>query len=189
MCTPEAYAATRIVQGFTQYQADKAQANQTNRDSVTKAEKLREEAIYTDNAFIRKQEVTEDQTISQKEKIQKQKLLTEGSAKVAFFEKGLGGNLYDTVLGDIARQAGNELRTVDQNYENQIRAIGADRLAYNRRYSNQILSLPKAYKPSFMTYALATAVDVGSVYMANQAPKTPTPDVNSTYIRSDLGSS
>ena len=48
------YAAARIVQGYTQYRSDKAKANQVNRDAVSKAERLREEAIYTDSAFIRK---------------------------------------------------------------------------------------------------------------------------------------
>ena len=189
MCTPEAYAAARIVQGYTQYQSDKAKANNINRDAVSKAERLRQEAIYTDSAFIRKQEIAEDQSSLQKQKIAKQQLITEGTAKAAFFEKGLGGNLYNTVLGDIARQAGNEFNTVDQNYENQIRGIGTDRLAYNRKYTNQILSLPRAYKPSFMTYALATAVDIGSVYAANQAPKTPNSGIDTTNVDSSLGSS
>ena len=69
MCTPEAYIASRVLQGFTQYQADKSKANQINRDTEIKARNLREEAIYTDSALIRKQEVTEDQTALQKEKI------------------------------------------------------------------------------------------------------------------------
>ena len=189
MCTPEAYAAARIVQGYTQYRSDKAKANQVNRDAVSKAERLREEAIYTDSAFIRKSEVTDQQTSLQKQKIAEKKLQTEGTAKVAFFEKGLGGNLYNTVLGDIARQAGKEFNTIDQNYENKIRSIATDRLAYNRRYTNQILSLPRAYKPSFMTYALSTAVDIGSVYMANQAPKTPNQGIDTSNIDSTLGSS
>jgi len=173
MCTPEAYIASRILQGYTQYRSDKAEANQINRDTEVKAKNLREEAIYTDNAFIRKQEVAEDQTSLQKEKILTQKLKVEGTAKASLGERNVGGNLEMTVLGDIARQAGKETNVVDQNYENKLRAFATDRLAYNRRYTNQILSLPRAYKPSFMTYALSTAVDIGSMYMANQAPSTP----------------
>jgi len=173
MCTPEAYIASRILQGYTQYRSDKAEANQINRDTQVKAKNLREEAIYTDNAFIRKQEVAEDQTSLQKEKILTQKLKVEGTAKASLGERNVGGNLEMTVLGDIARQAGKETNVVDQNYENKLRAFATDRLAYNRRYTNQILSLPRAYKPSFMTYALSTTVDIGSMYMANQAPSTP----------------
>ena len=70
---------------------------------------------------------------------------------------------------------------VAQNYENQIRAIGADRLAYNRRFTNQILKLPRAYKPSFMTYALSASMDIGSMYMANQAPSTPNASSGQTF--------
>ena len=173
MCTMEAYIATRVLQGYTQYRSDKDKANYINQQAETKGARLRNEAIYTDNAFIRKQELEEDKAALQKEKVATQKLNVEGSAKVAFFEKGLGGNLYNTVLGDISRQAGKQFNTIDQNYENKLRAIGYDRLSYNKRYANQILSLPRAYKPSFMTYALSTAVDIGGVYMANQAPKTP----------------
>lgn len=184
MCTPAAYIASRVLQGYTQYQSDKARANQINRDTEVKAKNLREEAIYTDNAFIRKQEVAEDQTALQKEKIQTQKLKVEGTAKASLGERNVGGNLEMTVLGDIARQAGKETNVVDQNYENKLRAFATDRLAYNRRYTNQILSLPRAYKPSFMTYALSTTVDIGSMYMSNQAPSTPDPSgqtFNLTY--------
>jgi len=173
MCTPEAYIASRVLQGYTQYKSDKAKAEDINNNAVANAERLRNEAIYTDNAFIRKQEVAEDQTALQKEKIQEQKLDVMGTAKAQLFERGIGGNLYNTVLGDISRQAGKETNVVDQNYENKLRAFATDRLSYNRRYTNQILSLPRAYKPSWMTYALSTAVDVGSMYMGNQAPSTP----------------
>ena len=48
-----------------------------------------------------------------------------------------------------------------------------NRLAYNRRFTNQILNLPRANKPSFMTYALDVGMDVGSMYMSNQAPDIP----------------
>ena len=188
MCTMEAYIATRVLQGYTQYQSDKSKANYINQQAETKGARLRNEAIYTDNAFIRKQEAEEDKAAFQKEKVSTQKLNVEGAAKVAFFEKGLGGNLYNTVLGDISRQAGKQFNTIDQNYENKLRAIGYDRLSYNRRYTNQILSLPRAYKPSFMTYALSTAVDIGGVYMANQAPKTPS-SMEYQTIDSSLGSS
>ena len=68
-----------------------------------------------------------------------------------------------------------------------MRAIGYDRLSYNRRYTNQILSLPRAYKPSFMTYALSTAVDIGGVYMANQAPSTPNASTTMDTSMSDSG--
>jgi len=173
MCTPEAYIASRVLQGYTQYKSDKAKAEDINNNAVANAERLRNEAIYTDNAFIRKQEVAEDQTALQKEKIQEQKLDVMGTAKAQLFERGIGGNLYNTVLGDISRQAGKETNVVDQNYENKLRAFATDRLSYNRRYTNQILSLPRAYKPSFMTYALSAAVDIGSMYMDNQAPSTP----------------
>jgi hypothetical protein len=53
MCTPEAYIASRVLQGYTQYRSDKAKANQINRDTQIKAKNLREEAIYTDSALIR----------------------------------------------------------------------------------------------------------------------------------------
>ena len=183
----EAYIATKVLQGYTQYRSDKDKANYINQQAETKGARLRNEAIYTDNAFIRKQEISEDQAGEKKEKIAIKKLNVEGEAKLAFFEKGLGGNLYNTVLGDISRQAGKQFNTIDQNYENKLRAIGYDRLSYNRRYTNQILSLPRAYKPSFMTYALSTAVDIGGVYMANQAPKTPDASATMDTSMSDSG--
>jgi hypothetical protein len=181
MCTPQAYIASRILQGFTQYQSDKAQANRINADTTAKAERLRDEAIYTDNSLIRQKEIEEDKTIDQKLAIKEQELKTSGTAKTQFFENGIGGNLYNTVIGDIARQAGKQINTVDMNYENKLRAIASDRLAYNRRYTDQILSLPRAYKPSFMTYALSATMDIGSMYMSNQAPSTPSASSGQTF--------
>ena len=178
MCTPEAYIAARVLQGYTQYQSDKAQAKTINQNAVAKGERLREEAIYTDNSLIRQKELEEDKTIDQKLAIKEQELKTSGTARTQFFENGLGGNLYNTVLGDISRQAGKEINTVDMNYENKLRSIATDRLAYNRRYTNQILSLPRAYKPSFMTYAISTTVDIAGMYMSNQAPSTPNTGTN-----------
>ncbi len=173
MCTPEAYIATRVLQGYTQYQSDKAKAKNINRDTKTKAATLRDEAIYTDNAFIRKKEEADQKASFQKAKISDRKLQVEGEARASLGEKGVGGNLFVSVLGDIARNAGKELNTIDLNYENKIRGIATNRLAQNRMYSNQILKLPRAYKPSWATYALEASVDIGGMYMANSAPKTP----------------
>ena len=173
MCSMEAYVAARVFQSYNAYQTDKAKAKNINDTATANAERLRNEAIYTDNSLIRSQESEKDKAAFQKEQVQEKKLLTEGTAKVAFFERGLGGNLYNTILGDIARQGAKQFNTIDLNYENKLRQITDERLMYNRKYTNQIISLPRAYKPSFMTYALETAVDIGGMYAMNKAPSTP----------------
>ena len=184
MCTMEAYVAMRVLQGYSQYRADKSKANWINRTTDTKAANLREEAIYKDKALIRKKEVKEDQLGKKKFDILVKEQKTIGVAKLAFFEKGIGGNLYNTVVGDILRQSGRSKNTVDINYENFIRGISADRLAWNRRFGNQIINLPRAHKPSFMTYALDVGMDIGGMYMANQAPDTPADGFDNSYQES-----
>ncbi len=173
MCTMEAYVAGRVLQGYTQYKADKDKARYINNQTDNKAKNLREEAIYKDNTLIRQQEVKEDQLSDKKFTLKTEEVITKGKAKVAFFEKGIGGNLFNSVIGDISRQAGRQSNKIDLNYENYIRAMSDNRLAYNRRFTNQILNLPRANKPSFMTYALDVGMDVGSMYLSNQAPDTP----------------
>jgi hypothetical protein len=169
----EAYVAGRVLQGYTQYRADKDKATYINRQTDNKAKNLREEAIYKDNSLIRQQEVKEDQLATQKFDLETKATETKGKAKVAFFEKGIGGNLYNAIIGDISRQQGIQSNRIDLNYENYIRAMSDNRLAYNRRFTNQILNLPRANKPSFMTYALETSMDIGSMYLSNQAPDIP----------------
>ncbi len=173
MCTMEAYVAGRVLQGYTQYKADKDKARYINQQTDNKAKNLREEAIYKDNSLIRQKEIKEDQLSAQKFDLKTKAVQTKGKAKVAFFEKGIGGNLYNTIIGDISRQEGTQSNRIDLNYENYIRSMSSNRLAYNRRFTNQILNLPRANKPSFMTYALDVSMDIGSMYMSNQAPSTP----------------
>ena len=123
----EAYVAGRVLQGYTQYKADKDKARYINNQTDNKAKNLREEAIYKDNTLIRQKEVKEDQLSDKKFTLKTQELITKGKAKVAFFEKGIGGNLYNSVIGDISRQAGRQSNKIDLNYENYIRAMNDNR--------------------------------------------------------------
>ena len=168
----EAYIAGKVLGAYTQYQGDKAQAEYINSTSKTKQKNLANEAIYKDNAFIREKEVKEDQLIGQKEDVEEKKLKVLGSANVQFFEKGIGGNIYNTLIGDIERSAGKNLNRIDQNYENYILANSNNRLAWNRKFTNQIFALPRAFKPSFMTYAVGAATDIAMMSMSNQPPET-----------------
>ena len=172
MCTMEAYVASKILGAYTQYEGDKAKAEHINSTSKAKQKNLANEAIYKDNAFIREKEVKEDQLISQKEDIVEKKLKVLGSANVNFFEKGIGGNIYYSLIGDIQRSAGKQLNKIDQNYENFILANDNNRLAWNRKFTNQIFALPRAFKPSFMTYAIGAATDITMMSMNNQPPDT-----------------
>ncbi len=184
MCTMEAYVASKILGAYTQYQGDKAQAEYINSTSKTKATNLANEAIYKDNAFIREKEVKEDQLIGQKEDVEEKKLKVLGSANVKFFEKGIGGNIYNTLIGDIERSAGKNLNRIDQNYENYILANSNNRLAWNRKFTNQIFALPRAFKPSFMTYAIGAATDIAVMNMNNQPPDTGLDGIDYDYYES-----
>ena len=118
MCTPEAYIASRVLQGYTQYNSDKARAKYTNDQAISKAETIREEAIYKDNALIRQKETKEDQLTEQKLKLKETETQKKGQVKLAVFEKGIGGNLFNSLVGDVERQAGKDSNIIDQNYEN-----------------------------------------------------------------------
>jgi len=104
MCTPEAYIASRVLQGYTQYQSDKSRAEDINNNAVAKARTIREEAIYKDNALIRQREIKEDQLNEKKLKLREEELRKKGEVKLAIFEKGIGGNVFDSLVGDVERQ-------------------------------------------------------------------------------------
>lgn len=106
MCTPEAYVASRLLQGYTQYKSDKEKSNRINQNTDAKAKNIREEAIYKDNALIRQKENKEDQLTEQKLKLREQETQKKGQVKLAIFEKGIGGNLFNSLVGDVERQAG-----------------------------------------------------------------------------------
>tara|TARA_Y100000389_G_scaffold109764_1_gene106855 strand:- start:1524 stop:2105 length:582 start_codon:yes stop_codon:yes gene_type:complete len=173
MCTPEAYVAGRLLQGYTQYKSDKEKSNRINQNTDAKAKTIRDEAIYKDNALIRQKENKEDQLTEQKLKLREQETQKKGQVKLAVFEKGIGGNLFNSLVGDVERQAGKDSNIIDQNYENYMYGMSQDRLAWNRRFTNQINNLPRAYKPTWHSYALSASMDIGSMYMANAAPTTP----------------
>ena len=173
MCNPTAYAALTVASAYTSYEADKAQAKYTNDQAISKARTIREEAIYKDNSLIRQKEIKEDQLSNQKLKLSEIETQKKGQVKLAVFEKGIGGNLFNSLVGDVERQAGKDSNIIDQNYENYMYGMSQDRLAWNRRFTNQINNLPRAYKPSFTSYALSAATNIGTMYMANAAPTTP----------------
>ena len=173
MCNPTAYTALRVFSAVQSYQADKAKANRINQNAVTNAKNIREEAIYKDNSLIRKKEIEEDKISNKQEKLGVLETQKKGQVKLAVFERGIGGNLFNTLIGDVERQAGKDSNIIDQNYENYMYGMSQDRLAWNRRFTNQINNLPRAYKPSFTSYALSAATNIGTMYMANTAPTTP----------------
>ena len=173
MCTPEAYIATRVLQGYTQYRADKARAQDINENAVAKAKNIREEAIYKDNSLIREREVKEDQLKEKKLKLKEEELRKKGEVTLAIFEKGIGGNVFDTLVGDVERQAGKDSNIIDQNFDNYMTGMAQDRLAWNRRFTDQINNLPRAYKPSWQTYAIGAGADIGTMYMNNAPPEEP----------------
>jgi len=172
MCNPVAYAVFQVASAVNDYNNANNAAKAANTNAEANATRIRNEAIYTDNALIRKKERETEKISLQKytTNIKAKKLISE--AKVGIGEKNISGNIIDTLLGDIERQRGLAFSTIDSNYENYIRSIGETREAQNRSYTNQILSLPRAVRPSFLPFALKAA---GNVALAsyNPAPNTP----------------
>ena len=187
MCNPYAYAAIRIGQAYMQYQDDKAEANYINAKTDATGKRIRNEAIYKDISLQRKKDVEYDKTAAEKFKIAIEAKEKKGKVKVQLFESNLGGNLFTYLTGDIDRQEGRAFEVQDINYENKIRTIEEDRLAWNRQFANQIFALPRIAKPNAFNYALNAGADITSVFLASSAPSTP--KVNDQYIRSELGSS
>jgi len=172
MCDPTAYAVLQAFSAVNDYKAASSNAKNINATSESNATRIRNEAIYSDNALIRKKERETEKTSLQKfqTNIKAKKLLSE--AKVGIGEKNIGGNITDTLLGDIERQRGFAFNTIDSNYENYVRSIDENRETQNRSYGNQILALPRAVRPSFLSYAVKAAANV-AVASYSPAPKTP----------------
>jgi hypothetical protein len=173
MCNPAAYAVFQVASAVNDYNNASNAAKATNANSEANAARIRNEAIYSDNALIRKKERETEKTSLQKfqTNIKAKKLLSE--AKVGIGEKNIGGNITDTLLGDIERQRGFAFSTIDSNYENYVRSIDENREAANRGYVNQVLALPRAVRPSFLPYALKAAGNVALTYASVKAPATP----------------
>ena len=178
MCTPEAYVAMQVVGAVTKYQADSESAKQINSNSQATAARLRAAAITDDKALQRKETADANVLADQKLKIGIQAKEKKGTAKLQLSEKGVGGNILDSIIGQISRQEGNAFNTIDNNYANLMISSGYNRLAQNERYGNQIFSLPRANQPSFGSYALQAGVNIAGMYISNAAPKSPSPQSN-----------
>lgn len=175
MCDPVAYAVFSAGKAVVDYKAASSSAKTINANAQANAANIRQEAIFSDNVLIRKKE-------RETEKLSEQKYLTNlkakkvsAQAKVNIGEKGIGGNVVDTLLGDIDRQRGFAFSTIDNNYEEIVRGIDDNRQATNRGYVNQILSLPRAVKPSFLPYALKAGADIAFTFSSVKPPATPKP--------------
>ena len=173
MCNPYAYAAFQFGSAYMQYNQDKDKAKRINENTYATGERIRNEAIYTDISLQKKKSVEYDKTAAEKFKLKLEEKKKKGTAKVLLFERGTQGNVFDTVIHDIERNKGVAFNIVDQNYENAIISIEDSRLAYNRQFENQILSLPLASKPNFALYALNAAANSSAMFMSTSAPSTP----------------
>jgi len=176
MCNPYAYAAFQFASAYQQYRSDKAYATSVNANTMAAAKRASNEAIYTDISLQKKKSVEFDKTAAEKFKAAIAAKKKEGEVKVQLFERGVGGNMFDSLIGDIHRQKGNAFNASDTNYENVIISIEDKRLAYNRQFTNQILSMPLMAAPSFGSYALSAAVNSSAMFINTQAPKTPSAD-------------
>ena len=173
MCNPYAYAAMQFGSAYVQYKNDKAQAANINANTTATAKRVRDEAIYTDISLQKKKSVEYDKAAGEKFKLALEAKKKSGTAKVQLFERGIQGNSFDYLINDIDRNKGRAFEVTDTNYENVIISIEDSRLAYNRQFTNQILNLPRAAKPTFGSYAIGAAANSSMAFMNAKAPDTP----------------
>ena len=185
MCNPYAYAAMQFGSAYVQYKNDKAQAQSINDTTFATAKRINNEAIYTDISLQKKKSVEYDKSAGEKFKLMLEAKQKTGSAKVQLFERGIQGNSFDYLINDVKRNEGRAFGVVDTNYENVIISIEDSRLAYNRQFTNQILNLPLAAKPTFGAYAIGAAANSSMAFMNASAPATPGADTNSINFNVD----
>jgi len=172
MCSPQAYAVFQLAQAAISYSADTKSAKAVNQRAENTATTLRNNAIYSDNAQIRRKELEIQKLAKQKFDVNIRAKQVLGTAKTKIGEKGISGNVEDTLIGDIERQRGMAFNTIDTNYENYVRAIDTNREEINRNYVSQVLSLPTATRPSLLPYAIKAGVNISSMYLSTKAPDT-----------------
>ena len=173
MCNPYAYSAMQFGSAYVQYKNDKAQAADINANTTQTAKRINNEAIYTDISLQKKKSVEYDKAAGEKFKLALEAKKKLGTAKVQLFERGIQGNTFDYLINDIDRNKGRAFEVTDTNYENVIISIEDSRLAYNRQFTNQILNLPRAAKPTFGSYAIGAAANSSMAFMNAKAPDTP----------------
>ena len=178
-----AYAAFQFVKANADYNTAKSSADYTNQTAVSTAEKIRNEAIYSDNEQIRKKDTDVKSLALKKLQVQTAEKQKEATAKVGFGEKGIGGNSVDLVLGDISRQSGNIYNTLDLNYMSTVKANDAQRYSDNRKWSNQILALPRAYQPNAMSYYSGAALSSALFSFQASAPNSGATQLNGQIDR------
>lgn len=153
MCTPDAYYVFQAVNAVNDYNNARTTAKNINQTAENTAQRIRNEAVYADNALIRKTAREEEKLSQQKFTTMVKARRTAAEAKVGIGEKGIGGSVVDTLLGDIDRARGIAFSTIDTNYENYMTAVTDQRMSTNRTYANQILGLPRSATPSFLPFA------------------------------------
>ena len=178
MCNPYAYAALQFGQQYFQYQADKAYAADVNAKTQAAAVRTRDEAIYKDISLQKKKGVEYDKSAAEKFKLSLEAKEKKGKVKVNLFERGVQGNMFATLIGDIDRSEGRGFNLIDENYENTIRSIEDHRLAWNRQFTNQILNMPQKGYPSIGSYLLTAGVNSSAGFMTASAPTTPNPTID-----------
>lgn len=181
MCGPieVAYAAFSFLKADADYKSAKASADYTNQTTASTATAMRNEAIYSDTGLINKRENDVQALALKKLQVQTAAKQKEATAKVGFGEKGIGGNSVDLLLGEIDRQEANVYNTIDLNYISTIQNNDSLRNAENRKISNQILALPRAYKPNSMSYYGSAALSSAAFAYSASGPDSKVSQMNS----------
>ena len=180
MCGPieVAYAAFNFLKADADYKSAKATADYTNQTTASTATAMRNEAIYSDTGLINKRENDVQALALKKLQVQTAAKQKEATAKVGFGEKGIGGNSVDLLLGEIDRQEANIYNTIDLNYISTIQNNDSLRNAENRKISNQILALPRAYKPNAMSYYGSAALSSAAFAYSASGPDSKVSQMN-----------
>lgn len=180
MCGPieVAYAAFNFLKADAEYKSAKATADYTNQTTTNTAAAMRNEAIYSDTSLINKRENDVQALALKKLQVQTAAKQKEATAKVGFGEKGIGGNSVDLLIGEIDRQEANIYNTIDLNYISTIQNNDALRNAENRKVSNQILALPRAYKPNAMSYYAGAALNSAAFAYSASGPDSKVAQMN-----------
>ena len=164
MCSPEAQAASAVVQGIMSQNAQVAAAERQNaiwRQNEANARVARTDAQRAMNLRIGQEGAA---TAQQKMAILIDSLKTQGRAATASGEAGVSGTSVGRLMADITRQQTVAQGTIQRNFDMTKNQIEQQKEAETATYMGRVNSVQKGWAPSAGDAMLGIALNAGTAY-------------------------
>jgi hypothetical protein len=168
MCSPEAQAASAVVQGIMQQNAAVAAANRQN--AIWRQNEANARVARTDEQRALNLRIGQEGNASAQQKmaILIDSLKTQGRAATASGEAGVSGTSVGRLMADITRQQTVAQGTVQRNFDMTKAQLNQQKEATTATYMGRVNSVQKGWAPSAGDAMLGIALNAGTAYGAGK---------------------